>query len=359
MDASSQTKPSYEEYTTLDELRTPSAQPTQMDFRSNIFTSTPFGQYTFQPNVQTTSSVASSSIPIATVNSKVNLTKYGGYSHEDSKKFIREFNSYCTFNTISDDARRIAAFHLHLEGPALVWYNTLSDFQKSSWTTLLRYFEREFSDVNATMAAESAIFDSLTLGPAQPLESFYSVILEKGNRLHKPDRDLISKFINGLPPQLAFFVRAGKGGTLRDALTSAKLGEAYGYRTAPSVSAMTTSTNVLQSDRSVHHQLEEISNRLAKLETRDPRRPTEIPCATNSRPPSFQPQQRQFNKRTICHKCSGDGHVQKLCNWNGKGSSRPDIKCQLCFQSGHGVKFCSRFQQPVMGNGPRGPDRGQ
>jgi len=84
--------------------------------------------------------------------------------------------------------------------------------------------------MNATilMAAESDIFDALSLGPAQPLESFHSVILEKGNRLNKPERDLISIFINGLSPQLAFFVRAGKVLTLRDALTSAKLGEAYG-----------------------------------------------------------------------------------------------------------------------------------
>jgi hypothetical protein len=87
--------------TTLDEyLRTPSTQRSQMDISSNITTSSPFGQYVF-PNVQTTPYIASSSIPIATINSKVSLTKYGGYSHEDSNKFIKEFNSYCTFNGIT------------------------------------------------------------------------------------------------------------------------------------------------------------------------------------------------------------------------------------------------------------------
>lgn len=358
MDESSQTPSTSYGYTTLDEyLRTPSTQRSQMDFSSNITTSSPFGQYVL-PNVQTTPSIASSSIPIATINSKVSLTKYGGYSHEDSNKFIKEFNSYCTFNGINDDARRIAAFHLHLEGPALVWYNTLSDFQKVTWKELLRQFEREFSHLmNATMAAESAIFDSLSLGPAQPLESFHSVILEKGNRLNKPERDLISKFINGLPPQLAFFVRAGKVLTLRDALTSAKLGEAYGYRNSPSVSAVST-TNVLQPEHFLNKQLEEIAHRLDKLETsREFIRQPEV--SRVRRPPSFS-HQRQSTKRTICHKCSGDGHVEKVCNWNGKGSSRPDIKCQLCFQSGHGVKFCSLFQQPHnMGNGLRGPDGGR
>lgn len=77
--------------------------------------------------------------------------------------------------SVGDDARRIAVFRLHLEGPALVWYNTLSDFQKVTWKESQRQFEREFSHImNTTMAAESGIFDSLSLGLAQPLESFYS-----------------------------------------------------------------------------------------------------------------------------------------------------------------------------------------
>lgn len=61
----------------------------QMDFYFNVTTSSPFGQYVLA-NVQTTPSIASSSISIATINYKVSLTKYGGYSHEASNKFIKE-----------------------------------------------------------------------------------------------------------------------------------------------------------------------------------------------------------------------------------------------------------------------------
>jgi hypothetical protein len=58
------------------------------------------------------------------------------------------------------------------------------------------------------LVAKSAVFESLKLETSQPLEDFHSKIMEKGCRLQKPERDLITKFINELPQQLAFFVRA-------------------------------------------------------------------------------------------------------------------------------------------------------
>ena len=56
------------------------------------------------------------------------------------------------------------------------------------------------------------------------------MVLEKGTHLGKSDRDMSNKFINGLPSQLAFFVRASCIHNFRDALHSAKIGEAHGYR---------------------------------------------------------------------------------------------------------------------------------
>lgn len=43
----------------------------------------------------------------------------------------------------------------------------------------------------------------------QPLEDFYSIILEKGKKLGKPERDLMNKFVDGLPQQLAFMFELG------------------------------------------------------------------------------------------------------------------------------------------------------
>ena len=46
----------------------------------------------------------------------------------------------------------------------------------------------------------------------------------------KSDYEIMNKFIKGLPEKLAFFVRAGNRKGSADALSAAKMGEAYGYR---------------------------------------------------------------------------------------------------------------------------------
>lgn len=46
----------------------------------------------------------------------------------------------------------------------------------------------------------------------------------------KSDYEIMNKFIKGLPEKLAFFVRAGNRKGSADALSTAKMGEAYGYR---------------------------------------------------------------------------------------------------------------------------------
>lgn len=76
---------------------------------------------------------------------------------------------------------------------------------------------------------ESAMFDALTLHPTMPIETFHSQVVGKGSRLDKPEKDLTSKFISGLPQHLAFFVRAGNPRCLQDAFQQAKFGEAYSF----------------------------------------------------------------------------------------------------------------------------------
>lgn len=94
---------------------------------------------------------------ITTPMDKPFLRKFSGYSHEDATKFLSEFISYCVFHDLNaSEPRKIAAFHLHLQGLAFVW-----------------------------LIMESAMFDSLRLAPSRPLENFYSVILEKGRKLEK------------------------------------------------------------------------------------------------------------------------------------------------------------------------------
>ena len=66
--------------------------------------------------------------------------------------------------------------------------------------------------------------------PYQQIKDYYSKIMGKGNRIHKTAKDILLKFIEGLPPQLAFFVRDWNPEDILAALIASKLGEAYSYR---------------------------------------------------------------------------------------------------------------------------------
>lgn len=157
------------------------------------------------------------------------VNHFMAYSTENATKFLSEFRSFCTIQNLIDDKRIIEAFHLHLSGPALMWFNTLNESNKVLWTMLQeafqnRYISRDISD--PSIIAESAIFDALILHPTMVIETFHGQVLEKGSKLDKPERDLTSKFINGLPQQIVFYLPAGNPKCLQDD----KLGEAYGYR---------------------------------------------------------------------------------------------------------------------------------
>lgn len=168
------------------------------------------------------------------ISDNLALPKFNGYSQKDARKFLAEFGSYVNFHGIGDDVqRKIAASHLHLQGPALVWFGQLSEATKTSWTAVEADCKQVYSNrspLDPAMVMESALFNALRLSPSQPLEDFYSIILEKGRKLGKPERDLMDKFIGGLPPNLAVYVRVRGCLGFSDTLVTAQTVEAYGFR---------------------------------------------------------------------------------------------------------------------------------
>ncbi|VDI35327.1 Hypothetical predicted protein [Mytilus galloprovincialis] len=170
------------------------------------------------------SSPPKSSNSFAKMEKLANCSTFSGYSQDNAQKFLSEFKSYALLHDLRDfDGKKVAAFHLHLKGPALTWFNTLSERSKESW-------------------------NPLKFRKSQQLEDFHSQILEKGNLLHKPDHEVLARFIEGLPEKMAFFVRAGQPADLSAALTSAKMAETCGYREKIFENAVSTSPPEQQSD---------------------------------------------------------------------------------------------------------------
>ena len=117
--------------------------------------------------------------------------------HEDGPKFLQEFESYLTLSGVDQEQRIIAAFHLHLKGPARIWSHTLPT--RDNWATIKKSFNSEYgNNVNdPRLITEAATFDNLTLNAGQAIKEFHYLVLEKGTRLGKSDRDMSNKLING------------------------------------------------------------------------------------------------------------------------------------------------------------------
>lgn len=113
----------------------------------------------------------------SSISDKVSLKKISGFSSENGKNFLMEFESFCLYQNLTTDDRRVAAFHLHLSGPALIWFNSLEIPVKRTWFALKNSFTEQYAKqgmFDPDMVAESAVFEALRLASSQPLEDFHS-----------------------------------------------------------------------------------------------------------------------------------------------------------------------------------------
>ncbi|CAC5405275.1 unnamed protein product [Mytilus coruscus] len=279
-----------------------------------------------------------------------NCRKFGGYPHENAALFIADFESYATLHNISplDDNRIIAALHLHLTGPALTWFNSLSSENKASWEAIVHLFNDKYVDLdwqNPTVMLDSEIFENMSLSSGQSIDDFYCQLVEKANTLKKPDHEI-----------------AGNHRDSPSALAAAKMGEAYGYRKAE-LQVAAASKQAKPSDKrdsefaSLQSQIDTLTKAVQNLtasktdeSTKQNRRTdrfayslqqaTNPPQATNSRQQATYLPQATNN---LCFNCSSPNHIKRYCNWNGQGVSSSDITCQLCDQNGHSAVNCERL----------------
>ena len=315
----------------------------------------------------------SSSLPMEKI---VKCKEFSGYPQENALKFLSEFESYATlYDLPPGDKRRIAAFHLHLRGPALTWFNSLSESAKSSWSAIEVLFKEKYVNFDwqsSRVMMTTEIFQSIRLSPGQSIEDYYCSLVEKGQILQKPDHEILSKFVSGLPEKMSFFVRAGQPKDLQTAVTSAKMAEACGYRQENEMvqaikGATKTPPNTAenrQDIRELRDQVDKLSLMMSQMNTRQNSSTTK-PLYNNRRPLQQGQTSQQQNRRpsiqnssTIeCYGCHGHGHIHRDCNWNGRGEMQSAKKCQLCDQQGHTAKSCKTITQFTSGNTSNPGDR--
>lgn len=78
-----------------------------------------------------------STLEVAFLIDKLCLKVFSGYANADACKFLDKFHLYCVFHDMnSSDPRKIAVFHLHVQGPALVLFGQLLEEKRVKWRSV-------------------------------------------------------------------------------------------------------------------------------------------------------------------------------------------------------------------------------
>ncbi|CAC5408312.1 unnamed protein product [Mytilus coruscus] len=230
----------------------------------------------------------------STMSKLVKCREFSGYPQDNAKGFFSEFESYALLHELPEtDKRRIAAFHLHLKGPALTWYNSLSDESKSSWIIICVLFKEKyinFSWQSATVKMESEIFQNMVLSQGQSLEDYFSQLSEKAQILGKDDHDQ-SEVIRDLQKQIAILTDLVQG----------KHKERV--QSEPSRSDF----------HDIKNQIGQLSGLITSMAVR------EVPKKEPKRPENLNTNYTNTSRfdSSECRRCKGLGHFQRACNWNG------------------------------------------
>lgn len=275
-------------------------------------------------------------------------SKFSGYPYENAERFIREFESFAALHELDDDdetVRKLAAFHLHLKGPALTWYNSLGVNEDSTWVNIRQEFTAKYIRLDwqhPSVVVENENFHSLILKPGQNIEDYYCLVYEKGQMLGKPEHEMMAQFLKGLPEKLAFYVRASKPIDISEALNIARTGEAYNYRLHEPSLASVKNVNSHSAEMSeMKLQINQLTDAVKSLTVQK----SQPENRSYYHAHNFEGQPR---RRGACFSCNAQGHNKTNCNWNGQGTPALQMTCQLCSQGGHDALHCKTLNIQSM-----------
>ena len=107
---------------------------------------------------------------------------------EDAERILSNFLAYSVSKLIkNNDCRKVAAFQLHLDGPAKSWFDCPDNETKNTLENLRSAFKAKYFSENnkSVMLVEKEHFLSLCLLPHHQLEDYFTKIMDKGWKIGK------------------------------------------------------------------------------------------------------------------------------------------------------------------------------
>ena len=275
----------------------------------------------------------------------------------DAERFMSNLLAYSVLNCIeTNDFRKVAAFQLHLDGPAQSWFVCLDDNNKNTSESVSAAFKDKYLSENnkPIIVMEMEQFLSLHLLPHHHIEDYFSKIMDKGRRLGKHSQEILLKFIERIPSQLAFFCSSREPRRHSGRTDSCKVGGSLwlqGYSTSHNNTPGTTHSSGQQT-------LPVPVNVCAANRIRADDRFCELEEKLDSLYSQFQAlntgkKESCRSSAVTCHSCKGQGHYKRQCNW-ARGQCDSQSQCQLCEQYGHTGLNCAKYQH--SGNARRSRD---
>ena len=146
-----------------------------------------------------------------------------GYNTENPREFIGRFEHYAKLNEL-DGNSKITTFALLLRGLARLWFENLSDGDKTTWQNVKTKFETKFTD-NTQKWISHQMLDSRKQRPEESVENYLAEILTLADRLKMTEPDIMQAIIRGLQPALKGSVIMFNPTTLDELQTRLLLGE--------------------------------------------------------------------------------------------------------------------------------------
>lgn len=150
---------------------------------------------------------AGSTIPSASgrnlgMSSKIKLDKFKGDGTQDVNAWFESFCQWAKFHDLADD-KALDAFPFYLEGHAKIWYETLSQQQKSNSLMFKPLFFERFKELEIFL--DLSVLQMKQKG-TEPVIDFLSRLIKTASIKNVPEKDLLSVAMNGLKSEIKALV---------------------------------------------------------------------------------------------------------------------------------------------------------